>query len=165
MKFLVKRIIGYIVWKNKTGGRAKTTGWIGLHEYIVVFGKNKSSIKDISIPYSEKTASMYKGKDDNYETRGPFATWPLDTTSMAERKNLRYPITHKGKKIWPAKQWLWEKKRAYQAQKDGLLVFNKQKDGTYKVRFKGYLKDENGVIKEDAVVIIRRALYSRGSRI
>ena len=85
--------------ENKTGGGAKTTGWIGLHEYIVVFGKNKSSIKDISIPYSEKTASMYKGKDDNYETRGPFATWPLDTTSMAERKNLRYPITHKGKKF------------------------------------------------------------------
>jgi len=59
-----------IVWKNKTGGGAKTKGWISLHEYILCYAKNIESIEDVSIQYSEKTASMYNKKDDNFKKRG-----------------------------------------------------------------------------------------------
>jgi len=136
-----------MVWKNKTGGGAKTKGWIGLHEYILCYAKNIDSIIDVSIPYSEKTASMYNKKDENYSVRGPYATWPLNTTSMGDRPNLRYPILHEGQEIWPEKQWLWSENRVLEAQQNGMLEFNKQKDNSYKIRFKGYLRDENGIMR------------------
>jgi len=135
-----------MVWKNKTGGGAKSKGWIGLHEYILCYAKNIDSIADVSIPYSEKTAAMYNKKDEHYPIRGPYATWPLDTTSMDDRPNLRFPIIYEGEKIWPLKQWLWSQDRVIDAQKNDMLEFNRQNDGSYKVRFKGYLKDEKGVM-------------------
>src|SRR5690606_10369523 len=63
------------VWKNKSGGGAKSIGWLGLHEYILCYAKSSSAVFDISVPYSEKTASMYRKKDHRYNERGPYATW------------------------------------------------------------------------------------------
>lgn len=156
-----ENLMTQIVWKNKTGGGAKSIGWIGLHEYILCYAKNRSSIKDISIPYSEKTASMYRKKDEKYETRGPYATWPLDTTSMGDRPNLRFPIPYKGKEIWPAKQWLWSKERVDHALENNLLEFNEQKDGSVKIRFKGYLRDENGVMRRGTPLSIFDGPYTQ----
>jgi adenine-specific DNA-methyltransferase len=136
-----------MVWKNKTGGGAKTKGWIGLHEYILCYAKNIDAIGDVSILYSEKTASMYNKKDEKFQSRGPYATWPLDTTSMGDRPNLRFPIQHDGVAIWPKKQWLWSRDRVLEAQKDNLLQFTQQTDGSWKVRFKGYLRNEDGNIR------------------
>lgn len=150
-----------IIWKNKTGGGAKSIGWISLHEYILCYSKSKFHIDDISIPYSEKTASMYRKKDEKYETRGPYATWPLDTTSMGDRPNLRFPISYKGIEIWPEKQWLWSKERVEDALKNNLLEFNEQKDGTIKIRFKGYLKDENGLLRRGAPLSILEGPYTQ----
>lgn len=150
-----------IVWKNKTGGGAKSIGWIGLHEYILCYAKSNSDIRDISVPYSEKTASMYRKKDDKYIERGPYATWPLDTTSMGDRPNLRFPIYHNGIEIWPEKQWLWSQERVVEAQKQNILEFNEQKDGSFKVRFKGYLKDENGVIRRGTPLSIFDGPYTQ----
>ena len=150
-----------MVWKNKTGGGAATKGWIGLHEYIICYAKDLNKINDISIPYSEKTASMYNKKDDKYPLRGPFATWPLNTTSMGDRPNLKYPIIHIGKEIWPKQQWLWSQERVLKAQEENMLLFNKQKDGTYNVRFKGYLKDENGVMRRGKPLSILDGPYTQ----
>jgi adenine-specific DNA-methyltransferase len=159
--FGLDNFVTEIIWKNKTGGGAKSIGWIGLHEYILCYAKDFSAIKDISIPYSEKTASMYNKKDAKYNTRGPYATWPLDTTSMGDRPNLRYPIFHEGLEIWPEKQWLWSKDRVEQAQKEGMLEFNKQKDGSYKIRFKGYLRDEDGVMRRGTPLSIFDGPYTQ----
>lgn len=156
-----ENLIQQIVWKNKTGGGAKTKGWIGLHEYILCYAKNGNEILEINIPYSEKTAGMYSKIDENHEIRGPYATWPLDTTSMGDRPNLKFPITHNGVEIWPEKQWLWSKDRVIEAQKNNILVFNKQSDGTYKVRFKGYLKDENGKIRRGKPLSILEGPYTQ----
>jgi len=150
-----------MVWKNKTGGGAKSIGWITLHEYVLCYTKNLESIKDVSIPYSEKTASMYRKKDEKYDTRGPYATWPLDTTSMGDRPNLKFPILYKGSEIWPEKQWLWSKDRVDLALKDNLLEFNEQSDGSVKIRFKGYLKDENGVIRRGSPLSILDGPYTQ----
>jgi adenine-specific DNA-methyltransferase len=136
-----------MVWKNKTGGGAKTKGWIGLHEYVLCYARNIAAIDDVSILYSEKTAAMYNKKDEKYQTRGPYATWPLDTTSMGDRPNLRFSIQHNGEEIWPKKQWLWSRDRVLEAQKDNLLQFTQQADGSWKVRFKGYLRNEDGIIR------------------
>ncbi len=156
-----ENLLQQIIWKNKTGGGAKTKGWIELHEYILCYSKNISNITDVNIPYSEKTASMYNKKDENYEIRGPFATWPLDTTSMGDRPNLKFPIIHKGKEIWPEKQWLWSKERVLEAQAANMLLFNEQNDGSFKVRFKGYLKDENGVMRRGKPLSILEGPYTQ----
>ncbi len=150
-----------MVWKNKTGGGAKTKGWIGLHEYILCFAKNSLAVRDISIPYSEKTASMYNKKDEKYDIRGPYATWPLDTTSMGDRPNLKFPIFYEGVEIWPQKQWLWSQERVLEAQKDNMLVFNRQTDGFFKVRFKGYLRDENGIMRRGKPLSILEGPYTQ----
>ena len=167
LKYLCNAVFGeenffeQIVWKNKTGGGAKTKGWIGLHEYILCYAKDKSLIDDISIPYSKKSAGMYNKKDEKFEERGYYATWPLDTTSMGDRPNLKFPIFHKGVEILPTQQWLWSQKRVEQAQKDNLLIFNPQSDGGYKVRFKGYIKDENGEMRRGKPLSILEGPYTQ----
>jgi len=150
-----------IIWKNKTGGGAATKGWISLHEYIICYAKDLTKINDISVPYSEKTASMYNKKDGNYPTRGYYATWPLDTTSMGDRPNLKYAIIHNGNEIWPKQQWLWSHERVLKAQEENMLLFNKQSDGSYNVRFKGYLKDENGVMRRGKPLSILEGPYTQ----
>ncbi|MBP1896891.1 site-specific DNA-methyltransferase [Paenibacillus lactis] len=140
--------VAQLVWQKKTGAGAKSKGFIGLHEYILCYARNISPTWDLVAPLSEKTKAMYNKKDEHYEKLGPYATWPLDTTSMDDRANLRFPIYHNGHEIWPRKQWLWSRERVEVAQKENKLVFNyNEKEGSWSVRFKGYLFDETGEVK------------------
>ncbi|MBX9891546.1 MAG: site-specific DNA-methyltransferase [Chitinophagaceae bacterium] len=157
-----ENFVSQMVWHKKTGGGAKTKGFISLHEYIFCFTKSFSENWDIEIPYSDKTRGMYNKKDEHFDKLGPYATWPLDTTSMAERKNLRYPIIHNGVEIWPEKQWLWSKEKTDKAQKENKLVFNyNEKANSYSVRFKGYLKDENGHERKGKPLTIYTGPYTQ----
>lgn len=142
-----ENLVGSIVWKSKYGAGAKTRGIIEVHEYILVYAKAADNISSIGTPLSKKAMKVYRYKDEKYETRGPYGTWPLETTSMAERPNLRYPIIYEGEEIWPKKQWLWSKGRVDKALENNELVFNKTKKGTWSVRFKGYMKDSEGESK------------------
>ena len=71
----------------------------------------------------------------------------MATRSKDDRPNLVYPLIHEGKEIWPNKQWIWEKSRLYEAYNKGEVVVN-EKNGQYSVRFKQYLRDENGVVRK-----------------
>jgi adenine-specific DNA-methyltransferase len=64
---------------------------------------------------------------------------------MDERKNLRFAIKHENEDIWPEKQWQWSPERVKQAQANDELVFRKDKDGNWSVRYKQYLRDEDGI--------------------
>ena len=66
------------------------------------------------------------------------------TTSMDDRKNLQYEIEFQGDKIWPKKQWVWGKDRLLTAIENNEVVIKKKEDGSYSVRHKVYLIDENG---------------------
>ncbi len=156
-----ENFVAQIIWKNKFGAGAKTTGVIGLHEYILVYCRNANEIKSFSTPLSDKTLAVYNKKDEKFNTRGPYGTWPLATTSMAERKNLMYPIIHNNEEVWPSKQWLWSKERVIEAQNNNELVFSKQQDGSYSVRFKGYLLDENGKQKLGTPTSIIDDIYTQ----
>lgn len=143
-----ENFVATLIWQNKTGAGAKSKGFIGLHEYVLCYAKKISPTWDLIAPLSDKTKAMYNKKDEYFEILGPYATWPLDTTSMDDRTNLRYPIFHDGNEIWPRKQWLWSKERVELAQKENKLVFNYlEKEGRWSVRFKGYLYDETGEVK------------------
>lgn len=143
-----ENFVATLVWQNKTGAGAKSKGFIGLHEYVLCYAKLITPKWDLIAPLSDKTKAMYNKKDEHFEKLGPYATWPLDTTSMDDRPNLRYPIFHEGNEIWPRKQWLWSKERVELAQKENKLVFNFiEKEDRWSVRFKGYLFDETGEVK------------------
>lgn len=143
--FGADNFVSELIWQKKTGAGAKSKGFIGLHEYVLCYAKNLSLNWDVVAPLTEKTRSMYTKRDEHFEKLGPFATWPLDTTSMDERENLRYPLFHNGHEIWPKKQWLWSRDRAEKAQLENKLVFNyNEKNSSWSVRFKGYLLAQDG---------------------
>ena len=104
-----ENFIAQLVWQKKTGAGARSKGYIVLHEYVLCYSKHMDLSWDLTAPMTDKTKSMYTKKDEHFEKLGPYATWPLDTTSMDERSNLRFPIIHDGHEIWPRKQWLWSR--------------------------------------------------------
>ena len=131
-----------IVWKNKYGAGAYTVGFISVHEYILCYSKKK--ILDITSELDEESQLVYSKKDEKYSTRGGYMTQPLMTNSLSDRPNLMYPIEYNGVEIYPRKQWVWSKERLQTAIDNNEVEFNLQKDGTYSVRSKAYLKDEQG---------------------
>ena len=138
-----ENFVGIIVWKNKFGAGAKTKGFIGVHEYILTY--SKTPIQNITRPLNDEERENYnKTRDEKFETRGGYVTQPLAVTTFDDRPSLRYPVIYDGKEIWPEKQWVWSKERMERAIANNEVVFNLQKDGSYKLRSKKYLIDENG---------------------
>ena len=150
-----------IIWKKKYGGGAKTKYYVGLHEYIVVYAKNINAITALNVPYEQETIDKYyKYKDENYETRGPYRLQPLSTNSNDFRPNLRYPLIHKGKEVWPEKQWQWSKSRTDEALNNNEIVFIENKD-KISVNFKQYLKDVDGEMRESKPTSIIEGIYTQ----
>ena len=137
--------VATFVWKNKYGPGAFTKGVAYLHEYVLCYGKNYPS--NVEATLSESEIEKYNKTDEKVFIRGGFITQPLATKSKDDRPNLVYPLLHNGVEIWPDKQWIWEKKRLYDAYNKGEIVIN-EKNGKYSVRFKQYLRDENGVMRK-----------------
>ncbi len=146
-----ENFVDQIIWKKRYGGGAKEKHLITLHEYIVVYAKDKNSLEDIFVPLEEASIKRYyKQKDANFERRGPYRTHPLEATkSMGERKNLVYPISGPaGEEIWPKRQWLWSKERTEKALGCGEIEFLKARNGELSVHSKQYLYDEDGNIRK-----------------
>ena len=137
--------VATFVWKNKYGPGAFTKGVASLHEYIVCY--SKTPLKNIEASLSDEEMKKYKSVDNNFPVRGGYITQPLATLSKDNRPNLIYPLKHNGIEIWPNKQWIWEKSRLYKAYENGEIVVN-EKNGKYSVRFKQYLRDENGILRK-----------------
>ena len=136
--------VATFVWKNKYGPGAFTKGVASLHEYIVCFAKNFP--ENVEAPLSEDDIAKYKLRDEKYGVRGGYVTQPLATKSKDDRPNLVYPLVHNGKEIWPNKQWIWERSRLQLAYDKGEVIVNED-HGVTSVRFKQYLRDENGVMR------------------
>jgi adenine-specific DNA-methyltransferase len=131
-----------IAWKNKYGPGAATRGIGDLHEHILVFALDPAST--LTAPLDEETIAQYSGRDSKFNTRGGFVTQPLATRSKDPRPNLVYPILYAGEEIWPDKQWIWSRERMEAAIANDEVVFSRQADGSFSVRFKQYLRDEQG---------------------
>lgn len=134
--------ISQVIWKSKYGAGAKTNGFIDVHEYILCY--SKKPIQSLESPIGEESKKSYNKKDNKFITRGGYFTQPLMTTSMDDRPNLQYSIFYNGIEIKPRKQWVWSKERLEEAIANDEVVFSLQNDGTYSVRSKQYLIDENG---------------------
>lgn len=139
-----ENFIAQIIWKKSYGGGSKAKYVVGLHEYILCYARNLEKIPLIELPPDPKTRKYYTQQDEKFETRGPFRTQPLATTSMDDRPNLQYAIHWNGEEIWPDKQWQWSEERVLEAIENNELVFNQSSDGKWTVHYKQYLYDEDG---------------------
>ncbi len=153
LKILMDEIFGRtnflntFIWKKAYGGGAKSRWFVGMHEYIHCFVKNREVFPDMflsSDPNAE--ARYYKLRDAKFATRGPFRVKPLEATkSMDRRENLIYPIPAPDSgEVWPKRQWWWAKERAYEALRNDELYFSKARDGSWSIQYKQYLRDEEG---------------------
>ncbi|MFH0957155.1 MAG: site-specific DNA-methyltransferase [Pseudomonadota bacterium] len=134
-----------IAWKNKYGPGAMTKGFGSLHEHILVY--SNESLQSIEAELSEEEQARYNQQDEKFPTRGGFVTQPLATKSKDDRPNLIYPINYQGKEIWPDKQWIWAKERMEAALANNEIVV-RENNGKFSVRFKQYLRDENGKMRK-----------------
>lgn len=136
-----RNFVHEIIWKNKYGPGAMTKGFGNVHEYILCYSRNP--ISSVEAELGDDAASNYKGRDEKFETRGGYVTQPLMTRSKDPRPNLVYPVFFKGEEIWPDKQWIWERSRLERAIENDEVVFRNTK-GKWSVRFKQYMRDEQG---------------------
>lgn len=139
--------IEQFIWKKSYGGGAKERYAVTVHEYILMYAKDKAKIQSLSLPPDPSAeARYYKLTDDKELTRGPFRVKPLEATkSMDRRENLVYPIrTPDGTEIMPKRQWWWSRERVEAAQVNGDLYFSKDRTGNWSVQYKQYLRDDSG---------------------
>jgi len=145
-----ENFIEQIIWKKRYQG-AKEKHLVSIHEYILMFAKNKDLLPPTYIPITDEYIQRYyKYKDEQYDLRGAYRTQPLEAgKSMGERKNLVFPIkAPDGTDVLPIRQWIWENERVQQALKNKELDFKKDKDGTWSVSIKQYLRDIDGTVRE-----------------
>jgi adenine-specific DNA-methyltransferase len=96
------------VWKKSYGGGAKEKFIVRLHEYCLMYARNKDQLPALWLPPDEDAeARYYKYRDAKFKDRGPYRIKPLEATkSMDRRENLVFPIKGPGGvKITPKRQW------------------------------------------------------------
>ncbi|MGA9364860.1 MAG: site-specific DNA-methyltransferase [Bacteroidota bacterium] len=158
-----ENFIDCIIWKKRYGGGAKERYLVSLHEYALMYAKNKESLDPLYIPSNpEDIERYYKLKDEKFEKRGPYRTHPMEATkSMGDRPNLVYPIpAPDGTQIMPKRQWLWSKERTTKALEKNELEFIKGKEG-WTVHTKQYWKDENGKIRQSKAFSVIDDVYTQ----
>lgn len=148
-----------VIWKNKYGAGAKTIGFISAHEYILIYSKHP--ISDITCEFIGEEREKYNKRDSKFDKRGPYRTQPLMTNSLGDRPNLMYSIFYNGVEIKPKKQWVWSKERMENAIANDDVEFSLQKDGTYTVRSKSYLYDEDGHIRRGKPVSVLNGPFTQ----
>ncbi len=159
-----ENFVDTIIWKKRYGGGAKEKFLVSLHEYILVYARDASSLPALFVPQTEDSISRYYAlEDENVEKRGRYRTHPLEATkSMGNRPNLVFPITAPdGAQVLPKRQWLWSKDRVDRALAKNGLAFLKDKEGNWTVHTKQYLKDEEGVTRQSKAFSIIDDIFTQ----
>lgn len=144
-----ENLVNILVWKKRYNA-AKERHLAIVHEYILIYAKNKELVTNFTVPGSKDYYDNYFTETDEFfNIRGKFMTQPLEAgKSMDDRPNLRFPIeSPDGTDIWPQRQWIWATERMENAKKEGYLKFYQNDSGEWKVRYKYYMKDETGNLR------------------
>lgn len=125
--FGASNYIGTILWKKKTNGN--NMGFLPpVHDYILCFARQKTSIKDMGYPLSEEEIAEKFSNPDNDE-RGPWTVTDLS----ANHKGPYFPITNPktGEVHYPAdgRYWVFNEKEVEKRIKDGRIIFGKSGNG------------------------------------
>lgn len=159
-----ENFIDTMIWKKRYGGGAKEKYLVSLHEYVLVYARDLSSIQEIFVPLSEASVDRYYTlRDEYFEERGPFRTHPLEAMkSFEDRPNLSYPIpAPDGTQLWPKRQWRWGRERMFEALERGEVMFSKSRDGGWAASSKQYLRDDRGETRSAKAFSIIEGIYTQ----
>jgi adenine-specific DNA-methyltransferase len=159
-----ENFIESIIWKKRYGGGAKEKHLVSVHEYVLVYAKDASELGELYVPQSpEAIERYYTRRDDNFETRGPYRTHPLEATkSMGDRHNLVFPIRGPdGIEITPKRQWLWSRERVASALANNEIEFAKDREGFWTAHSKQYLREPTGEVRSAKAFSIIDDVYSQ----
>lgn len=151
------------VWKKSYGGGPKEKYAVTQHEYVLMYAKSKEDFLPFSLPYDpQKVDRYYKGRDEHFETRGPYRLKPLEATkSMDARPNLVYDIIlESGEIVRPQRQWLWGKDRVLEALKNNHVIVIRNGDKVT-LNYKQYLQDEDGVERGEKAFSVIDGIYTQ----
>ena len=115
--------VANIIWKKKTNGN--NMGVIpAVHDFIVVYAKNISCIREFSLPLSEKYLKGKYANPDN-DPRGAWTTTDLSANHKGPYFQITNPNT--GEKFWPpeGRYWVFNEKEVQKRIKDGRIIFGK----------------------------------------
>ncbi|MDE7086874.1 MAG: site-specific DNA-methyltransferase, partial [Clostridia bacterium] len=134
--------VANIVWKSKSGG-ANDSKFVAVdHEYILMYCKNADKFTTNLIGYNSELETLYSGRDEYYEERGPYRPMLLQQKGLNFSKSLTYEIeAPDGSILTPEKGgaiWRWSKDRFLRAKEQGFVEFKKV-NGEYKVYTKQYM--------------------------
>ncbi len=151
------------VWKKSYGGGPKEKYAVTQHEYVLMYAKSKEDFLPFTLPYDpKKVERYYKGRDEHFDTRGPYRLKPLEATkSMDARPNLVYEITlESGEIVRPQRQWLWGKDRVEEALKNNHVIVVRNGDKVT-LNYKQYLRDEDGIERGEKAFSIIDGIYTQ----
>ena len=85
-----ENFVEQLIWKKRYGGGAKEKYLVNLHEYVLMYAKNKDQVDPIFISNNEDFIKKYYTRQDSkFEKRGPYRTQPLEAAkSMGDRKSV-----------------------------------------------------------------------------
>lgn len=156
LKLLCDRVFGpnnfiaNLVWRKKYGGGKGTNFVVDLHEYILVYAKDKSQTKQFQIERSTEKKEIFKLEDEYIKERGRYYIRPLKS-GLAYRKNLIYPIKcPDGSEI--KTQWICGEDTFNEMLKEGRILFKKLKNGTYNIYKKFYENDKGGTVFPESII-------------
>lgn len=145
-----ENFVGELVWKKKYIGGKHARHFVDLHEYVLVYSKDESDLKELLMERPENELEKFELEDEFLAKRGRFYTRPLKS-NLGYRKTLIYSIDlPDGNKI--ETQWMVSRQTFDELVKDGRIVYKKKKDGSYNVYRKYYEKDNEGSVKVPSLI-------------
>lgn len=156
-----KNKIAMFIWKSKSGG-ANDSNLVAVdHEYILMYAKNITMARTNLISYTDELESLYTGKDEFYQERGPYRPMLLQQKGLSFSKSLTYEIeAPDGSILVPEKGgaiWRWSKEKYLERLKNGFIEFKKV-GNEYKVYTKQYLYMDYDGNKIDRGKLIRTVI-------
>ena len=155
--FGIENALEPIIWKKRYQG-AKEKHLVAVHEYILIYAKNKTLIDDIYVPCTQEYIDRYyTNTDDQYDVRGGYRTQPLEAgRSMDVRNNLKFSFhAPDGQLVSPKRQWVWSRERVDDAITHDEIGFTKNNEGRLIPFIKQYLVPErkSGLIGKNIIAI------------
>lgn len=145
-----ENFLAQLVWKKKYTGGKHAKHYVDMHEYILVYSKNKDDITSVLIDRPDEEKGKFTEIDKYLEERGKYYMRPLKS-NLAERPTLVYSIlTPDGKEI--TTQWLVSKNTFERFIEEERIEFRKKRDGCYQVYKKYYEKDGEGKVKVPSLI-------------
>lgn len=121
--FEERNFIANIIWKKKTNGN--NVGHIpAVHDYIVTYAKNESSLKLFEVQQSDEYIKSSYSNPDN-DSRGPWTTSDLSANHKGPYFEITNPVT--GEKFFPPKgrYWVFNEEEVNKRIQEGRIIFGK----------------------------------------